>query len=357
MNDWELIQLYAKNRSEAAFAELVQRHLAWVYSVAMRQVGHAGLAEEVAQSVFILLARKAGSLRSGTILGGWLFRTTCFVGSRARRAEQRQQQREQTVSSMTATTTLPENIEAAWERLSPELERAVAALSEPDRAAILLRFYEKKPLHEVGHHLGISEDAAKKRVSRAVGKLRTFMVQRGVTLGGAAFTALLTAKTVQAAPVTLAASVLKAAAAGASASATLPQLTRETLKAWRWANAKLAAGLATASLAVILLAVNSGGLLAHRAALQPVTVNNAQHAEATTTTKAPVADAFSAPTVKVRTGALTKTGVVTGLVLDEQGNPIAGAKCGAVLARILLPRIRRMIRGSSRWTSLQPQNM
>src|SRR5678815_2610652 len=100
MNDWGLIQQYAKSKSESAFAELVRRHLAWVYSVALRKVGQPQLAEEVAQSVFVLLALKAGSLRSGTVLGGWLFRTTCFVGSRALRSEQRQKYREQIASSM-----------------------------------------------------------------------------------------------------------------------------------------------------------------------------------------------------------------------------------------------------------------
>src|ERR1043166_11144 len=124
MSDWELIQQYAKSHSESAFAELVRRHLSWVYSVAMRQVRQPQLAEDVAQSVFILLARKAGSFHSGTILGGWLFRTTCFVGSRALRSEQRQKIREQTAFSMTTVTTFSEDNEAAWERLAPHLDRA-----------------------------------------------------------------------------------------------------------------------------------------------------------------------------------------------------------------------------------------
>src|SRR5215831_17969790 len=113
MTDWELLQEYATTRSEEAFAELVRRHLAWVYSVALRKVGQSQLAEEVSQSVFVLLARKAGSLRSETILGGWLFRTTCFVASRAVRAEQRQKHREQTAASMTAITESPDENDAA----------------------------------------------------------------------------------------------------------------------------------------------------------------------------------------------------------------------------------------------------
>ena len=102
MGDWELLQEYAKHRSEAAFAELVQRHLNWVYSAALRQVGDPHLAEDVTQAVFVLLARKAGSLRPGTILSGWLFRTTRFVAARALRTEYRRKAREQTAVTMSS---------------------------------------------------------------------------------------------------------------------------------------------------------------------------------------------------------------------------------------------------------------
>ena len=140
MTDWELIQQYAESRSETAFAELVQRHLAWVHSVACRQLGEPHAAEDVVQAVFALLARKAGSLRPGTILSGWLFRTTRFVASRHQRAELRRTKRDQIVFSMTADTTASAGDDASWELLAPHLEQAVASLSESDRAAILLRF-------------------------------------------------------------------------------------------------------------------------------------------------------------------------------------------------------------------------
>jgi RNA polymerase sigma factor (sigma-70 family) len=183
----------------------------------------------VAQSVFILLANKAGSLRSGTHLGGWLFRTAGFVGSRALRSELRQKIREQTASTMNAATILPEENDAAWAQLAPHLEPAVAALPESDRAAVLLRYYEKKPLHEVGERLGISEDAAKKRVSRAVDKLRALLAQRGVALGGVVLAAVLAERTVEAAPAALAAGVLQAAFGGGATAAALPALAQQTL--------------------------------------------------------------------------------------------------------------------------------
>jgi len=243
MGDWELLQEYAKHRSEPAFAELVQRHLNWVYSSALRQVSDPHLAKDVTQSVFILLARKAGQLRSGTILSGWLFRTTRFVASRALRGEYRRKAREQTASAMISTTNSLDN-QIPWEQLRPHLDQSVAALSKSDRAAILLRFYEKKTLREVGEQLGISEDAAKKRVTRAVEKMRGSLTRRGVVLGGAGLVAVLAEQTVQAAPANLAVGVVKAATASVSASAMLPQLARETLSAWHWAHLKLAVGLA-----------------------------------------------------------------------------------------------------------------
>ena len=319
MNDWELIQQYAKTGSEPAFAELVQRHLAWVYSAALRQVGQPQLAEEVAQSVFVLLARKAGGLRSGTIVGGWLFRTTRFVASRASRAEFRRMNRHQTVSIMTAANALSRDNEANWEQLAPHLEQAVAALSGPDRAAILLRFYEKKPLQEVGKSLGITEDAAKKRVRRAVDKLRTFLARRGVSLGAAAILSILALNTVQAAPAALATGVINAATSGTPA---LPQLARETLRAWRWAKIKVGAGLVAASVALIFVTMNAGGWLSRHASPSATPRDNSSLADSTMAAPRTVA----APSTSASNNPPTpkKTGAITGLVLDDQGHPGLG---------------------------------
>ncbi len=268
MSDWELLQTYAKNRSDAAFAELVQRHLNWVYSAALRQVRDPHLAEDVTQAVFVLLARKAGNLRPGTILSGWLFRTTRFVASRALRTEYRRQTREQAAVTMSPTNSSDEH-ENLWSQLTPHLDKAVASLSETDRTAILLRFYEKKPLREVGERLGVSEEAAKKRVTRAIEKLRDFITRRGVVLGGAALAAALAEKSVQAAPPTLSVAVLKASTASLSASATHPQLVRETLKAWRWAKLKLAAGITVVSVSTAILILNAISGREHKALATP----------------------------------------------------------------------------------------
>src|SRR4029078_6610458 len=175
MDDWQLIQDYVAWNSETAFRTLVDRHLNLVYAVALRQVRDPHLADEVAQAVFILLARKARALRPGTVVPGWLFRTTRFVASRAVRAENRRLEREKEAFAMQQLAT-PDD---AWKRMAPAIDDALESLGETDRNAVLLRFFNEKSFRETGVALGASEEAAKKRVTRALEKLRTFFASRG----------------------------------------------------------------------------------------------------------------------------------------------------------------------------------
>jgi RNA polymerase sigma factor (sigma-70 family) len=269
MDDRELIAAYVRDGSNTAFGELVRRHIAWVYSIANRQVGNAALAEDVAQSVFVLLARKAGSLQSQTVLAGWLFRTTRFVANRALRAERRRRLREQTAARMIQTITTPHINEAGWDKLEPQIDEAVANLSESDRLAILLRFYEKKSLVEVGGHLGVSEEAAKKRVSRAIERMRTFLIRRGVPGGAAVLTKILGEHTVQSVPHGLTSSVLKTIAKPLPSSGNLPPLVKETLAAWRWAKLKILGGVTGSLCAIAWLLLGLPPAAEH---VQPATV-------------------------------------------------------------------------------------
>jgi RNA polymerase sigma factor (sigma-70 family) len=187
VGDIELLNDYARTKSEAAFATLVDRYLNLVYSAAMRQVRDADLAKDVSQAVFIILARKAGRLGPKTILSGWLYRTACFASRDALKADYRRQRREQEAMKMEQEIY---SDQALWEELSPVLDEAMQQLKPKDRDAILLRFFEDQSFREVGAALGSNEDAAQKRVSRALDKLRGFLRNRGVTasligLGGA----------------------------------------------------------------------------------------------------------------------------------------------------------------------------
>jgi RNA polymerase sigma factor (sigma-70 family) len=257
MDDSALLREYATERSETAFASLVQRHIHFVYSSALRQVRDAHLAEEVTQAVFIILARKAGRIRQGTVLAGWFFNTARFVAAAELRAAARRRKHEQEAgmeSSLHQSTT-----DASWEQIAPFLDEGLAQLSEKDRQAVLLRFFEDKSFLEVGAELGANEDAARMRVNRALKSLRGFFSKRGLTLSIATLTAVLSANAIQAAPAGLVAAVTAhAALQGAAGTTSTAALVKAALKLMAWAKLKtgvlvslgilLAAGTATIAL-------------------------------------------------------------------------------------------------------------
>jgi RNA polymerase sigma factor (sigma-70 family) len=244
--DAELLRAYVESGSEAAFAALVERHKGLVYASALRQTGEASLAEEITQTVFIVLARKAGTLKPGTLLSGWLFRATRFAACDALKIERRRVRREHEASLMNPNDTDPRSEEAiAWQEIAPVLDESLAHLGEADRHALLLRFFEQRKLADVGQALGLSEDGARKRVERALEKLRGLLGQRGVVVPVAVLTTVLTANAAPAAPVTLA----------ISAAATTP-LLKGTLALMAWSKTKIAVVTV-----VTLLLVNSGALV------------------------------------------------------------------------------------------------
>lgn len=203
-----LLRDYAANRSEIAFRTLVDRHLNLVYATALRQLGDSHLAEEAAQAVFIALAHKAANLPHRTVLAGWLFRATRFAAAKIKRTESRRQYWETKAAQMDSPETTPE---PACEQIGSSLNEALAELSEIDRSAIILRFFESKTIDQVSHALGITEAAAKMRLSRALEKLRRIFARRGIALPASILISTLSAASVQAAPPHLASSVLSAA--------------------------------------------------------------------------------------------------------------------------------------------------
>src|SRR5271157_3871229 len=210
-----LLVEYAENGSESAFGDLVARYIDLVYSTALRKVGgDAHQAQDVTQTVFLHLARKARTLPPNVLLGGWLHGATCNVAATVARTERRRQAREQEAVEMSA---LQNDSTGRLDHVAPILDDAIRQLPEEDRAAVLLRFFEKRDFRSVGEALGSSEDAARMRVNRALQKLELILKQRGVAASAAALGAALTAEAVAAAPAGLAASVAGSALAGAAA--------------------------------------------------------------------------------------------------------------------------------------------
>jgi RNA polymerase sigma factor (sigma-70 family) len=219
--DLELLASYTRHRAEDAFAEIVRRHLDLVFTAALRQVRSPQLAEEVAQSTFISLAHDAGRLAPDTILAAWLYQVAHRTAINLVRREARRQLREQIATEMTAMNATT----ADWTHIEPLLDEAMHALDDTDRAAVLLRYFENKSLREVGEALGASENAAQKRLSRAIESLREFFAKRGVTVGASGLVVVISANAVQAAPIGLAVTISTAAALAGSAFASTATAT------------------------------------------------------------------------------------------------------------------------------------
>ncbi|HEX7469787.1 MAG TPA: sigma-70 family RNA polymerase sigma factor, partial [Verrucomicrobiae bacterium] len=206
--DLQLLARYTRNHAEDAFAELVRRHINLVHSAALRQVRSPQLAEEISQSVFTDLARNTTKLKPDTILTAWLYQVTRRTAIDVVRKEARRQLREQIAVEMNNMNATAND----WTHIEPLLDDAMSALDDTDRAAVLLRYFENKSLREVGATLGTSDDAAQKRVSRAVERLREFFAKRGITVGASGLVVVISANAVQAAPVGLAITISTAAA-------------------------------------------------------------------------------------------------------------------------------------------------
>ncbi len=248
-DDQESLRRYVTEGSDAAFGELVARHLNLVYSAALRRTGgDVEMAKDASQMAFADLARKARRLPNSVVLAGWLHRATRFAAERLLRAERRRRAWERQAAEM---NTLQPESEPDWGQIRPLLDAALDRLSQLDRDALLLRFFEQRNLAEVGKALGSSEEAARKRVARALEKVRSTLLRRGITTTASALATVISGNAVQVAPAGLSASVATASLAGAAAGtgATLTLLKSIAMTKFQ---ASIIGGLAVVSVAAPL---------------------------------------------------------------------------------------------------------
>ncbi|HTI99568.1 MAG TPA: sigma-70 family RNA polymerase sigma factor [Dongiaceae bacterium] len=300
LEDHILLQEYAQSGSETAFNTLVHRHIGLVYSAALRQLRDAQLAEDVAQAVFIILARKARQISRHTALAGWLLKTTRYAANAQIRGAMRRTHREQEAFMQPP---LNEPAPVAWEEIAPLLDEAMAALGDTDRSVIALRYFENRTASEIGAALRMNEETARKRVNRAVEKLRRFFLQRGVHSTGAALAQTISLHSVQVAPLALAQTISAVAVTqGAAAGSSTLTLVKGALKLMAWTKAKTAV---VAGVALLLAAGTATPIIVHQMKTRPANsislftqateltaAENADYERLTGTTPAAVAQKF-----------------------------------------------------------------
>jgi len=288
-------QLPASNTHHGAgdaFQQLVERHINFVYAAALRQTGNPHTAEDITQAVFLLFSQRAGRLKPGTVVKGWLFNATRYVVANSRRAEARRKFHEREAAAMRPHVVREDH----WSDIPPHLDDAMAELSERDRRVLLLRFFEDLPLAALGEAMGITEAAAKKRVARALERLRHLLVGRGAAVASASLGGILQASTAQAAPNYLAKvtiDLVRNGASGAAKSSSAFSLAKGASKMMIRARAKLLAiqwVIAGASIGTVAVLATSQPRSNPSSPVQPTLVAMADAAANVPVADAPDAD-------------------------------------------------------------------
>ncbi|MHC4914858.1 MAG: RNA polymerase sigma factor, partial [Planctomycetota bacterium] len=237
-SDSSLLAEFAERSSESALAELISRYQDLVYSTCRRVLGDAHAAEDAAQATFLVLVRKARSLRREGSLMGWLFRTAELVARNTRRARARAARRESEAVAMRKDTG---SGGASWEEVRPELDAALVSLPRAQCDAVVMHYMGHMSHEEIARQLGCPRTTISARISGGLARLRAKLLRRGVSLPVAALGGMLSGQAVVSAPAGLAASVQAVCLGNAAASSTVAAATKGTIGAMAWAKAKVVA--------------------------------------------------------------------------------------------------------------------
>ena len=311
--DGELLRRYVAERSEAAFTELVQRHVNVVYRTALRRVGgNAHAADDVTQRVFTALARKAPTLTGYSNLVGWLYTSTRFAAAETVRAEQRRRQHEQeahTMNELDASQALP------VAKLEPFLDEILDRLPPQDRDAVILHYFEGRSFVEIAGLVSSTADATRMRTNRALDKLKAELSRRGIASTAAALGTALAAESTIAAPASLASSVAAAALQQAATAGQIGLATKvvAVVRGWPW----LAGSATIVAVATIAIALQPAGSKHAGGMAEPA--HGAQDARVTQASASPseVAPAWVETTVKNATAAPASVPPATGVVVPS----------------------------------------
>lgn len=258
--DRQLVQQFVEANDEAAFAVLVRRHAGMVLGVCRRVLRDWHAAEDVFQAVFLVLARKASSIRKKDSLGAWLHGVAYRLALKARTEASRRHVRAQ---AFRRTQVGNQEDDVSWREMCGILDEELARLPEKYRAPLLLCFLEGQTRDEAATRLGWPLGTLKSRLERARELLRQRLVRRGLALSGTLIVPAITENVSSAAvPSSLVVSTAHAALLFAAGETGVGVISMQAATLAKGAlSTMLATSLKTASAVLLTMTLVAGGVV------------------------------------------------------------------------------------------------